>query len=232
MPEILDQNTAERAEAPANVQDELAEITALLRRHRLVQGLVQDQLAQAPYEGGALVENRVTQSQRAELQARLDRLHAADIALLLEALPLHERLYIWALVKADRDGDILLEVSEPVRESLISSMDTEELVAAAETLDADEIADLAPDLPQEVMDDVFRSLPIEERERLRAAMSFEDDMVGALMDFEMVTVRADVTLEVVLRYLRRFEELPDQTDQLFVVDRDETLVGVLPINKL
>jgi magnesium transporter len=111
-------------------------------------------------------------------------------------------------------------------------MDTEELVAAAETLEADEIAELAPDLPQEVMDDVFQSLPVEEREQLRAAMSFDDDMVGALMDFEDVTVRPDVSLEVVLRYLRRFDELPSQTDQLFVVDREETLLGVLPVNRL
>jgi hypothetical protein len=84
-------------------------------------------------------------------------------------------------VRASRDGEILLEVSDSVRESLISSMDNEELVAATETLEADEIAELAPDLPQEVMDDVFKSLPIEEREQLRAAMSFDDDMVGALM---------------------------------------------------
>jgi magnesium transporter len=82
------------------------------------------------------------------------------------------------------------------------------------------------------MDDVFASLPAEEREQLRAAMSFEDDMVGALMDFEDLQVRPDVTLEVVLRYLRRFDELPSQTDQLFVVDRDERLLGVLPVNKL
>jgi magnesium transporter len=111
-------------------------------------------------------------------------------------------------------------------------MDTEELVAATETLDAEEIAELAPDLPQEVMDDVFSSLPVEEREQLRAAMSFDDDMVGALMDFEDVTVRPDVTLEVVLRYLRRRDELPSQTDQLFVVDRNEKLLGVLSVNKL
>ena len=82
------------------------------------------------------------------------------------------------------------------------------------------------------MDDVFQSLPVEEREQLRAAMSFDDDMVGALMDFEDVTVRPDVTLEVVLRYLRRFDELPSQTDQLFVVDREEVLLGVLPVNRL
>ena len=148
------------------------------------------------------------------------------------ALPLDERLYIWDLVKADRDGEILVEVSDAVRESLISTMDTEELVAATEALPADEIAAIADDLPQEVMDDVLQSLPVEEREQLRAAMSFDDDMVGAWMDFDDVQVRSDVTLEVVLRYLRRFDELPSQTDQLFVVDRNEILLGVLPLNRL
>ena len=169
---------------------------------------------------------------RPQLERTLARLHAADIAFVLEALPLDERLYIWDLVKADRDGEILVEVSDAVRESLISSMDTDELVAATEALPADEIAAIADDLPQEVMDDVFQSLPVEEREQLRAAMSFEEDMVGAWMDFDDVQVRSDVTLEVVLRYLRRFDELPSQTDQLFVVDRDERLLGVLPLNRL
>ncbi len=220
-----------RPEARASVQEELAEVTSLLRKHRLVEGLVHDQ--QQVEDGGALLaESGVYKNSKAELRRKLDRLHPADIAYILEALPLDERLYIWDLVKADRDGEILLEVSDAVRESLISSMDTDELVAATETLEADEIAELAPDLPQEVMDDVFQSLPVEERERLRAAMSFDDDMVGALMGFEPVTVRPDVTLEVVLRFLRRMDELPSQTDQLFVVDRDEKLAGVLPVNKL
>jgi magnesium transporter len=236
MSETVEKPAHDRREAGERVQDALAEITALLRKHRLVEGLVQEQLEHAPVaEGGnrgEVVESLVTRQNKAQLQRKLDRLHPADIAYILDALPLDERLYIWDLVKADRDGEILLEVSEPVRESLISSMDTEELVAAAETLDAEEIAELAPDLPQEVMDDVFSSLPVEEREKLRAAMSFEDDMVGALMDFEDLQVRPDVTLEVVLRYLRRFEDLPSQTDQLFVVDRDERLLGVLPVNKL
>ena len=82
------------------------------------------------------------------------------------------------------------------------------------------------------MQDVFRALSVEEREQLRAAMSYDEDSVGALMDFEAVTVREDVTLEAVLRYLRRFDELPDHTDQLFVVDREEHLQGVLPLNLL
>ncbi len=236
MRELLDSDPVERPEARERVQDALAEITALLRKHRLVEGLVHEQLEHAPvgdHEGrGELVESLVTRQNKAQLQRKLDRLHPADIAYVLEALPLDERLYIWDLVRAGRDGEILIEVSDAVRESLISTMDTEELVAAAETLDAEEIAELAPDLPQEVMDDVFSSLPVEEREQLRAAMSFEDDMVGALMDFEDVQVRPDVTLEVVLRYLRRFDELPSQTDQIFVVDREEKLLGVLPVNRL
>ena len=177
-------------------------------------------------------ESRTPQEDCEALQRELDRLHPADVAYILEALPLDERLVVWDLVKADRDGEILLEVSDAVRETLIASMDEDELVAATEQLDTDEIADLAPDLPREVIQDVFKSLSVEEREQLRAAMSYDEDSVGALMDFDMVEVREDVTLEVVLRYLRRLDEMPDHTDQLFVVDRDARLKGLLPVNRL
>jgi len=170
--------------------------------------------------------------QPAELRARLDPLHPADIAYLLEALPLEERLAVWNLVKADRDGEILLEVSEAVRESLIASMDSAELVAAAETLEADELADIAADLPAGVIEEVVQSLPAEERERLRAALSYPEGSVGALMDFDYVAVRDDVTLEAATRYLRRLDELPDHTDQLFVVDRGRALKGTLPLARL
>ena len=168
----------------------------------------------------------------ATLRARLDTLHPADIAYLLEALPLEERLAVWNLVKADRDGEILVEVSEAVRESLIANMDSAELVAAAETLEADELADIAADLPAGVMEEVVQSLPAEERERLRAALSYPEGSVGALMDFDHVAVREDVTLEAVTRYLRRMDELPDHTDQLFVVDRANRLRGSLPLARL
>src|SRR4029077_20998645 len=131
------------------------------------------------------------------------------------------------LVKAERDGEILLQASDAVRETLIRSMDLEELVAAAEQLEADDIHELAQELPERVIHDVFQALPVEEREQLRAAMSYPEDAVGALMDFDVVSVREDISLEVVGRYLRRFDKLPDHTDQLFVVDRDENLKGVL-----
>jgi magnesium transporter len=167
-----------------------------------------------------------------ELRARLDRLHPADIAAILEALPLAERLAVWELVKADRDGEILVEVSDAVRESLIEAMDRGELVAAAETLEADELADIAPDLPPAVIEEVVQALPLEERERLRAALSYPEGAVGALMDFDHIAVRDDVTLEAATRYLRRFDELPDHTDQLFVVDREQVFKGTLPLARL
>jgi magnesium transporter len=211
-----------------DLKENLRAVQELLHRHKLVEDLVsrQDNPKQE------LVEQLVHRQHLAELRGKIERLHPADIAFILESLPLEERLVVWDLVKADRDGEILLEVSDAVRESLIASMDSEELVAAAETLEADELADLAPDLPEGVIQDVIRSLPLEEREQLRAAMSYAEGSVGALMDFDMVTVREDVTLEAVTRYLRRLDELPGHTDQLFVLDRDQNLKGALPLARL
>lgn len=206
----------------------LQQVTFLLQKYKLVEGLVNLQDDTNP----SLNESEIQKQNLTELQVLLDQLHPADIANILEALPLEDRLLIWGMIKTDRDGDVLLETSDAVRASLITDMGTQELVAATEYLDADEIADLAPDLPQEVMDDVFRSLPIEEREQLRSAMSYPEDSVGALMDFDVITIREDVRLEVVLRYLRRLDEMPDHTDQLFVVDRNEQLKGVLLISRL
>src|SRR6266853_3046801 len=211
-----------------SVQEALEQVRELLHKHRIVESIVHNQ----DMPRHELVESLVHKQNLVELQKKLDKLHPADVAYILEALPLEERLVVWDLVKAERDGEILLEVSDSVREALIENMDSHELVAAAEQLDTDEIADLVPDLPQDVVDDVLHSMPVEEREQLRAAMSYPDDSVGALMDFDMVSVRDDITLEVVLRYLRRFDALPHHTDQIFVVDRDERLRGMLPLSKL
>jgi len=211
-----------------NLQQNLQRVIYLLSKYKLVEGFVQMQ--EFPHQ--ELDKSLVHKQDLLELQGLLDKFHPADIAYILEALPLEDRLMIWDLVKAERDGEILLETSDAVRETLIATMDSGELVAATELLDADEIADLAPDLPRNVLDDLFQTLPTEEREQLRSAISYPEDAVGALMDFDMVTIREDITLEVVLRYLRRLEGLPDHTDQLYVVDRDEKLKGVLPVNHL
>ncbi len=211
-----------------DLQADLRDIQDLLHRDKGVEGDADRQQDGSAPRADLLVHYRNI----AELHVRLEAMHPADIAYVLDALPLEERLAVWNLVKAERDGEILLEVSDAVRETLIRSMDSEELVAAAEQLETDEIADLAPDLPDEVINDVFQALPIEEREQLRAAMSYPGDAVGALMDFDVVSVREDISVEVVTRYLRRFDALPHHTDQLFVVDRDEHLKGVVPFSKL
>ena len=204
-----------------DAQEILRELRDLLR-----------QSEDAQERAGSTPVTAMAEPYQTALRTRLGTLHPADVASVLEALPLDERLIVWDLVKSEHDGDILLEVSDAVRETLIESMDSEELVAATEQLDTDEIADLAPDLPEGVLEDVFQSLSPEERGQLRAAMSYAEDTVGALMDFDMVSVREDVTLEVVTRYLRRLDELPDHTDQVFVVDRTRRLIGALPISKL
>jgi len=219
---------AETEEIRPSVHDSLRRVTELLNKNELVEDLVHRQ--EGPRQ--QLVGNLVHKLHLVELQKQLDALHPADAAYILEALPLEQRLIAWDLLKAEREGEILLEVSDAVRETLIAHMDKRELVAATEQLDTDEIADLAPDLPREVIQDVFRSLAPEEREQLRSAMSYPEGTVGALMDFDMISIRDDVTVEVVLRYLRRLDEMPELTDQLFVVDRAGRLEGLLPLNKL
>ncbi|HEX3097626.1 MAG TPA: magnesium transporter [Usitatibacter sp.] len=168
----------------------------------------------------------------AEVQARLHDGHPADIAYVLERLPLDVRLWTWSLVRSDREGEILLEASDAVRDTLLEGMDSAEIVAATQNLDADEIADLAPDLPREVVQDIIEAQDVEDRAQLQSALSYPEGTVGSLMDFEVVSIRDDVTCEVALRYLRRFDELPSQTDALFVVDREDHLQGALPLTRL
>ncbi|HEY9097464.1 MAG TPA: magnesium transporter [Thiobacillus sp.] len=211
-----------------NLENSLEQIQMLLATMRQVEEYVLRQ-------GGMredLTNNREHVQQLAELQRRLDELHPADIAYILESLPLNERRLVWGLVNAEQNGEILLEVSDSVRETLIQDMDKAELLAAAESLDTDEIADIAADLPHDVITELLTTLDAQKRAHLQSALAYPEHTVGALMDFEMVTIRADVTLEVTLRYLRRLGELPDQLDKLFVVDRNDAIIGVLPLKRL
>ncbi|MDO9205155.1 magnesium transporter [Methylotenera sp.] len=219
---------AENQESKESLSENLKQIITLLEKHKLVEDLVHKQ-SMSKHD---LIESIVHKQNLYELQKKLDQIHPADVADILEALPLEQRLGVWELVKADRDGDILLEVSDAVRQTLIADMDSEELLAAAEQLDTDELADLAPDLPKDVLQDLLDSLDSQNRARLQSALSYSDDAVGSIMDFDIVTIREDITLEVALRYMRRLGSLPDHTDKLFVVDRDGILRGVLPLKRL
>ena len=219
-----------RESAGTTPQEHLEAIERLLARQHLVEDLAH---RQAEHDRRPdLVESLVHRQNMGELQARLDQLHPADVAYVLENLPLEERRLVWGLVRSDRDGEILLEVSDAVRDTLLADMDSAEIVAATQNLDADEIADLAPDLPDEVVQDIIEAQDVEDRAELQTALSYAEGTVGALMDFEVVSIRDDVTCEVALRYLRRFDELPPQTDAVFIVDRAEKLEGALPLNRL
>ncbi|UTH72519.1 magnesium transporter [Chromobacterium sp. IIBBL 290-4] len=207
------------------LQESLVHVQRLIERQRQL-----EQQAARPEAGAA--DDAPLQQNLLELRQRLAQLHPADIAHILEALPLEDRLLAWDLTEGEREGAVLLEVSDAVRESLIEVMDPDELVAALVELDADELAELAPDLPRQVVYEAMGRLDEEERGQLQAVLSYEDDRVGALMDFELVKIRADVSCEVVLRYLRRFDELPRQTDKIFVIDDAGCLKGVLSVRKL
>lgn len=206
----------------------LHEVTELLNKQALEDAILEHQVM--PHHD--LVETLQHRQHQAAIKQKLAGLHSADIAYLLEALPLEQRLTVWDLVEPGLDGQILLDVSDAVRETLIKDMDTEELVSATQQLDTDELADLAHDIPEEVWPEVLEKLNDQNRRRLESVLAYKEDSVAALMDFGLVAIPEDVELGVVLRYLRRRRELPDHTDKLFVVDADNVLKGVLSLRRL
>ena len=215
---------------PEDAQMALQQVQNVLKRPEVTEALAQRQ--DDEHDRANLLEGVLHRQHENEIREIVNDLHPADIAFILESLPVDERQAVWQLVSAEHDADVLLEVEDWARESLIESMDREDLVAAAEHMDADEIADLVPDLPPDVVAEVQKGLTEQERAQLLEAMGYPEGTVGAMMDFEMVRVRENVSLEVVLRYLRRLQELPDHTDQIFVVDRQDKLQGTLPISLL
>ena len=165
-------------------------------------------------------------------QRMVAAMHPAEIALLLESVPPRQRELVWGMVDPELEGDVLVELNENVRQELIGEMATEELVAAAEGMELDDLADLVGDLPETVTLQVLRSMDQRDRERLRNVLSWPEDSAGGLMNTDTVSVRADVTLEVVLRYLRMRGELPARTDSLFVVDRDDHYLGTIALTRI
>ena len=159
-------------------------------------------------------------------------LHPAEIARLLESLPLQERAVLWEMVSAEDEGDVLVELSDEVRDGLIEGMQTDELIAATAGMDFDDLADLLADLPEVVAGQVLQSLDKADHDRLQQVLAYDEDCAGGLMNVDIVTVRPDVTLEVVTRYLRAVGEMPDGTDLLFVVNRDNEYVGSLFLSRL
>jgi magnesium transporter len=159
-------------------------------------------------------------------------LHPGEVARLLESMPLRERAVLWEMVDPDDEGDILVEVAEEVRDGLIKDMETDRLIAATDGMEVDDLADLLADLPEAVTLQVLQSFDHQDRERLRQVLAYDEESAGGLMNVDIVTVRPDVTLEVVGRYLRAHGNIPDGTDSIFVVNRNNEYVGSLFLSRL
>jgi magnesium transporter len=162
----------------------------------------------------------------------LSNLHSGEIADLIESVPHGPREQVWELVDPEDHGETLVQVNDEVRAGLIEGMESDALVAATEDMDADDLADLIQDLPADVIQEVLRAMDEQNRSRLDTVLHYPEDSAGGLMNVDAVTVRADVTLDVVLRYLRLHIDIPATTDSLFVVDRDNHFKGVLSLTAL
>lgn len=159
-------------------------------------------------------------------------LQPAEVADLLESLPSSKRKLLWDFIELKDEGEILLEVGDEVRYSLIKEMDTAELVAISGNLDIDDLADFVQSLPDTVTNEVLQGMDNQNRLRVESVLSYPEDSAGGLMDLDVITVRADVTLDVVLRYLRKRGEMPRHTDRIIITDRFGYYQGVLPIRRL
>jgi magnesium transporter len=175
----------------------------------------------------ALDEGAVRSAER-----MLANLHPAEIAQLLESLPQSRREIVWELIDPEQDGDVLVELSDEVRAHLIGEMEPEELAAATEGMEVDDLADLISHLPETVTQQLLRNMDQQDRERLSRVLEWPEDCAGGLMSTDTVSVRADVPLEVVQRYLRMRGELPERTDRLFVVDRHDRFMGTITLSSL
>lgn len=162
----------------------------------------------------------------------LKDLHPAEIAHILESLPPDERVAAWDLVETDQGGDVLTYVNDEVRTGLIKHTSAEVLVAATENLETDDLVDILPDLPDDVINQLLYAMDSQDRHRLESILKYPDDTAGGLMNIDSITIRPDVTLDVVFRYLRFTGQLPDTTDKLYVVNREDKLLGALPLSVL
>ena len=167
-----------------------------------------------------------------EVRRMLSTLSPQSIAQLLESSPPKIRQVLWKLIDSEVEGEVLQELPDEVQSQILATMDTEEMVAAMEGLDADDVADILQHLPERVMAEVLSAMSETDRQRVEGVLAYDEETAGGLMDTDTVSVRPNLTLDVVLRYLRRHEQLPESTDNLFVVNRKDQYIGLLPLARL
>lgn len=159
----------------------------------------------------------------------LNALHPAEIAHLIESSPVEQRKVLWELVEINNEGEVLIELRDEVRASLVQDMATGEVIAAAKDLDIDDLADFLQSLPNKLIPHILASLDRQNRQRLETVLAYPEDTAGGMMDTNVITARPNVSIEVVLRYLRSLQQIPSHTDNVFIVDRNNNYLGILPI---
>ena len=180
----------------------------------------------------SMLRERLGSGRVRSAQMLISSLHPSEIARLLESLPQTERAVIWEMVDDEIGGEVLVELADEVRDGLIEGMQTDEVIAALDGMAVDDLADLVADLPEALTREVIRSLDHQEAERLQAVLSYDEESAGGLMNVDVITVRPDVTVEVVQRYLRAKGEIPDGTDCIYVVNRGDGYLGSLLLSRL
>jgi len=211
------------------LEDNLRHIVKLLEKHRLVETMVDRDRASPRHD---LIESLVHRQHLVELQLKLRSLHPADIAYILEALPLDDRLLVWRQIQDDSGGEVLLEVSDAVRDWLIEVLERPVLVRVLGQLDADDLAELVDAIAEDVLAEVLQTLTAHDRDWVQSTMAYPEDRVGHLMSPDVLTVRESQRVEQVLWLLRGRDDLPPNTDSLFVVDARHQCKGVLPLRAL
>jgi magnesium transporter len=180
----------------------------------------------------ASVNELVDSSNVRLLRHMLNNLTPADIADQIESAPPKARRVLWELVSKEFEGEVVGELSEELQGEILQEMESHEVASLTEGLDPDDVADILQQLPEKVIADVLQAMSAQDRQRVETVLTYDEDTAGGLMNTDTITVRPDMTLDVVLRYLRRHEELPEITDSIFVVNREDTFLGILSLGKL
>ena len=177
---------------------------------------------------GKLISD-LERDQITSIQQTLTSLHPSEIARLLESLTPGKRKIIWQLVDQDDEGDVLKELVEDVRQNLIGEMDATELIAATQDMELDDLADLLVDLPETVTEQVITALDRQDQIRLESVMSYDEDTAGGLTNPRIISVRRGITIEVLMRYLKRLNKLPEHTNYIYIVNRNDEYLGAVKL---
>jgi magnesium transporter len=196
------------------------------------QASIEEQVDKTQESLSKIIEIEGTDEELRALRRMLKGLTPIEIAYLIESTPPKSRTLLWDLINADLHAEILQELPEEVAAQFVKNMDSQQVADLTEELDVDDVADILQQLPEQVIQEVLNAMTVQNRKRVETVLSYEEDTAGGLMNTDIITIRPPFTMDVVLRYLRRHDEIPESTDQLFVVNSENVFLGTLSLSKV